>query len=68
MSAAALRRAVLLPSNVALASWEWIGAGVPPGLQSRLGFVNSGAGGFDSHALPPHPEPEPEPVPVPDLP
>ena len=32
---------------------EWIGAGVPPGLQSRLGFVNSGAGGFDSHALPP---------------
>ncbi len=24
-----------------------------PGLQSRLGFVNSGTGGFDSHALPP---------------
>ena len=33
---------------------EWIRAGVRPGLQSRLGFVNSGAGGFDSHALPPH--------------
>jgi len=32
---------------------EWIGTGVPPGLQSRSGFVNSGAGGFDSHALPP---------------
>ena len=28
---------------------------MPPGLQSRLGFVNSGAGGFDSHALPPLP-------------
>ena len=27
---------------------------MPPGLQSRLGFVNSGAGGFDSHALPPN--------------
>ena len=36
---------------------EWIGAGVPPGLQSRLGSVNSGAGGFDSHALPPPPSP-----------
>ena len=26
---------------------------MPPGLQSRLGLVNSGVGGFDSHALPP---------------
>ena len=33
--------------------WEWMGAGVPPGLQNRLRMGGSRPGEFDSHTLSP---------------